>query len=100
MMSFQAHAEGSSAPGGAEGLTTSVQVDLRITILERLEVLSGPGEDDVAPQFLTNAGPLSITTNASTAYVGTTKADSHTLGGIGARTPTGALSNRYTVASP
>ncbi len=100
MMSLQAHAERSSAPGATEGLRASVHVDFRITIPQRLEVLSGPGEDGAAPRFLTNAGPLSITTSASTTYVGTTQADAHTLGGPGVLTPTGAPMSRYTVASP
>ena len=100
IMSLQAHAERSSAPGGTEGLRASVHVDFRITIPQRLEVLSGPGEDGTAPRFLTNAGPLSVTAGTATAYVGTTQADAHTLGGPGVLTPTGAPMSRYTVASP
>ena len=100
MMSFQAHAERSSAQGATEGLRASVHVDFRITIPQRLEVLSGAGEDSAAPRFLTNAGPLSVTAGTSTTYVGTTQVDAHTLSGPGVLTPTGAPMSRYTVASP
>jgi hypothetical protein len=100
IMSLQAHAQGSSTQDATGGLRASVHVDFRITIPERLEVLSGPGAEDAAPQFLTNAGPLSVTAGTSTAYVGTTQADAHTLGGPGVGTPTGAPMSRYTVASP
>ncbi len=100
IMSLQAHAQGSSTQDATGGLRASVHVEFRITIPQSLEVLSGPRGENAAPRFLTNAGPLSVTPGTSTAYVGTTQADAHTLGGPGVGTPTGAPMSRYTVASP